>query len=122
MVRGGVVDGTLEDLGPLLEREDVVTDGGNSHSHDDIRRAGELRARRLHYVDVGTSGGVWGLERGFCLMVGGERPVEQRLHPIFKALAPGVVVAPRTAGRAQIGGTADHGSLPCGPSGPAPFL
>ena len=83
---------------PLLEPDDVIIDGGNSHYHDDIRRAGELRGPRLHYVDVGTSGGVWGLERGFCLMIGGEAPVVQRLDPIFEALAPGIGAAPRTAG------------------------
>ena len=122
MVPAGVVDRTLEDLVPLLEADDVVIDGGNSHDHDDIRRAGELRARRLHYVDVGTSGGVWGLERGFCLMIGGEAPVVQRLDPIFRALAPGIGAAPRTEGRDQIGGNAEHGYLHCGPSGAGHFV
>ena len=122
MVPAGVVDRTLEDLVPLLEADDVVIDGGNSHYHDDIRRAGELRARRLHYVDVGTSGGVWGLERGFCLMIGGEAPVVQRLDPIFRALAPGIGAAPRTEGRDQIGGNAEHGYLHCGPSGAGHFV
>jgi 6-phosphogluconate dehydrogenase len=122
MVPAGVVDRTLEDLVPLLEPDDVIIDGGNSHYHDDIRRAGELRARRLHYVDVGTSGGVWGLERGFCLMIGGEAPVVERLGPIFKALAPGIGATPRTAGREQIGGTAEHGYLHCGPSGAGHFV
>ncbi|HWN15294.1 MAG TPA: decarboxylating 6-phosphogluconate dehydrogenase [Candidatus Dormibacteraeota bacterium] len=122
MVPAGVVDRTLEDLVPLLEPDDVIIDGGNSHYHDDIRRAGELRARRLHYVDVGTSGGLWGLERGFCLMIGGEAPVVQRLDPIFEALAPGIGAAPRTGGREQIGGTAEHGYLHCGPSGAGHFV
>jgi 6-phosphogluconate dehydrogenase len=122
MVPAGVVDQTLRDLVPLLEADDVVIDGGNSHYHDDIRRAGELRARGLHYVDAGTSGGVWGLERGFCLMIGGEAPVVTRLDPIFAALAPGIGAVPRTAGREKIGGTAEHGYLHCGPSGAGHFV
>jgi 6-phosphogluconate dehydrogenase len=122
MVPAGVVDRTLADLVPLLEPDDVVIDGGNSHYHDDIRRAGELRARRLHYVDVGTSGGVWGLERGFCLMIGGEAAVVQRLDPIFKALAPGVGTIPRTEGREKIDGTAESGYLHCGPAGAGHFV
>ena len=122
MVPAGVVDRTLADLVPLLEPDDVVIDGGNSHYHDDIRRAGELRERRLHYVDVGTSGGVWGLERGFCLMIGGEAAVVERLDPIFKALAPGVGAIPRTEGREKIGGTAESGYLHCGPVGAGHFV
>jgi len=122
MVPAGVVDRTLADLVPLLEPDDVVIDGGNSHYHDDIRRAGELRERRLHYVDVGTSGGVWGLERGFCLMIGGEAAVVQRLDPIFKALAPGAGAIPRTEGREKIDGTAEQGYLHCGPSGAGHFV
>src|SRR6266849_6155944 len=122
MLPAALVDRTLANLVPLLERDDVVIDGGNSHYHDDIRRAGELRGRGLHYVDVGTSGGVWGLERGFCLMIGGEAAVMQRLDPIFKALAPGIGTAPRTAGREQIGGTAEHGYLHCGLSGAGHFV
>ena len=122
MVPAGVVDRTLGDLVPLLEPDDVVIDGGNSHYHDDIRRAGELRERRLHYVDVGTSGGVWGLERGFCLMIGGEAAVVERLDPIFKALAPGVGAIPRTEGREKIGGTAESGYLHCGPAGAGHFV
>ena len=122
MVPAGVVDRTLGNLVPLLEPDDVVIDGGNSHYHDDIRRAAELATRRLHYVDVGTSGGVWGLERGFCLMIGGEAPVVERLGPIFEALAPGTGSAPRTPGREQIGGTAEHGYLHCGPSGAGHFV
>ena len=122
MVPAGVVDRTLADLVPLLEPDDVVIDGGNSHYHDDIRRAGELRERRLHYVDVGTSGGVWGLERGFCLMIGGEAAVVERLDPIFKALAPGAGAIPRTEGRDKIGGTAESGYLHCGPAGAGHFV
>jgi len=122
MVPAAVVDRTLQGLLPLLEKDDVVIDGGNSHYHDDIRRAHDLGARGLHYVDVGTSGGVWGLERGFCLMIGGEAAVVKRLDPVFAALAPGVGTAPRTAGRETIGGTAEHGYLHCGPAGAGHFV
>jgi 6-phosphogluconate dehydrogenase len=122
MVPAGVVDATLADLLPLLEADDVVIDGGNSYYHDDIRRAALLRDRRLHYVDVGTSGGVWGLERGFCLMIGGEEPVVRRLDPIFKSLAPGMGLASRTPGREKLGGTAEHGYLHCGPAGAGHFV
>jgi 6-phosphogluconate dehydrogenase len=122
MVPAAVVDPTLRDLLPLLEADDVVIDGGNSHYHDDIRRAGELKPRRLHYVDVGTSGGVWGLERGFCLMIGGEAETVKRLDPIFAALAPGLGVAPRTPGREKLGGTAEQGYLHCGPAGAGHFV
>ena len=122
MVPAAVVDPTLHDLLPLLESDDVVIDGGNSHYHDDIRRAGELRPRGLHYVDVGTSGGVWGLDRGFCLMIGGEAETVKRLDPIFAALAPGLGTAPRTPGREKIGGTAEQGYLHCGPAGAGHFV
>jgi 6-phosphogluconate dehydrogenase len=122
MVPAAAVDQTLQGLVPLLEKGDVVIDGGNSHYHDDIRRAAELRARGVHYVDVGTSGGVWGLERGFCLMIGGEAEVVKRLDPIFAALAPGLGTVARTAGREQIGGTAERGYLHCGPSGAGHFV
>jgi 6-phosphogluconate dehydrogenase len=122
MVPAAVVDQTLQGLAPLLETDDVVIDGGNSHYHDDIRRAGELRARGLHYVDVGTSGGVWGLERGFCLMIGGETAVVKRLDPIFASLAPGIAAASRTEGREKIGGTAEQGYLHCGASGAGHFV
>jgi 6-phosphogluconate dehydrogenase len=122
MVPAAVVDSTLRDLLPLLEADDVIIDGGNSHYHDDIRRAGELKPRRLHYVDVGTSGGVWGLERGFCLMIGGEAKTVKRLDPIFAALAPGLGTAPRTPGREKIGGTAERGYLHCGPAGAGHFV
>jgi 6-phosphogluconate dehydrogenase len=122
MVPAAVVDTTLHDLVPLLEADDVVIDGGNSHYHDDIRRAGELRPRGLHYVDVGTSGGVWGLERGFCLMIGGEAGTVKRLDPIFAALAPGLGAIARTPGRETIGGTAEQGYLHCGPAGAGHFV
>jgi len=122
MVPAAVVDQTLASLAPLLERDDVIVDGGNSHYHDDIRRAGELGARGLHYVDVGTSGGVWGLERGFCLMIGGEAAVVKRLDPIFASLAPGLGSIPRTPGREKIGGTAEQGYLHCGPNGAGHFV
>ena len=122
MVPAAGVDPTLHDLVPLLESDDVVIDGGNSHYHDDIRRAGELRPRGLHYVDVGTSGGVWGLDRGFCLMIGGEAETVKRLDPIFAALAPGRGEAPRTPGREKMGGTAEQGYLHCGPAGAGHFV
>jgi 6-phosphogluconate dehydrogenase len=122
MVPAAMVEQTLQALVPLLARDDVVIDGGNSHYHDDIRRAGELAARGLHYVDVGTSGGVWGLERGFCLMIGGEAAVVERLDPIFAALAPGPGSIPRTPGREALGGTAERGYLHCGPSGAGHFV
>ena len=98
MVPAAFVDATIEDLMPLLESGDIVIDGGNSHYQDDIARAKKLAARGLHYVDVGTSGGVWGLERGYCLMIGGEDETVHRLEPIFETLAPGVGSIPRTAG------------------------
>jgi 6-phosphogluconate dehydrogenase len=122
MVPAAVVDETLRALLPLLEADDVVIDGGNSHYHDDIRRAGELKPRGVHYVDVGTSGGVWGLERGFCLMIGGEAETVKRLDPVFAALAPGLGEAPRTPGRETIGGTAEQGYLHCGPAGAGHFV
>jgi 6-phosphogluconate dehydrogenase len=122
MVPAAIVDATLGSLAPLLERDDVIIDGGNSHYHDDIRRAGELAVRGLHYVDVGTSGGVWGLERGYCLMIGGEAPVVKRLDPIFASLAPGIGEIPRTPGRESVGGTAEHGYLHCGPNGAGHFV
>jgi 6-phosphogluconate dehydrogenase len=120
MVPAAVVDAALSALTPLLEQDDIVIDGGNSYYHDDIRRAKELSARGLHYVDVGVSGGVLGLERGYCLMIGGDADVVQHLGPIFAALAPGVQSAPRTPSRQKMGdvtGTAEQGYLHCGPSG-----
>jgi len=122
MVPAGVVDDELTDLTPHLAAGDVVIDGGNSHYHDDIRRAAELAKKKLHYVDVGTSGGIWGLDRGYCLMIGGEEPVVRRLDPIFAALAPGLAAAPRTAGRERPNGTADRGYLHCGPTGAGHFV
>src|SRR6266849_5883931 len=122
MLPAALVDRTLADLAPLLEGDDVVIDGGNSHYHDDIRRAGELRGRGLHYVDVGTSGGVWGLERGYCLMIGGDAEAGKRLDPAFAALSPGRGDLQRTAGRERLGGTAEQGYLHCGPAGAGHFV
>ena len=122
MVPAAVVDATLRELVPLLERDDVVIDGGNSYYHDDIRRAVELEAKGVHYVDVGTSGGVWGMERGYCLMIGGDAAAVRRLDPIFAALAPGITAAPRTPGREAAGGTAEQGYLHCGPAGAGHFV
>ena len=101
MVPAAVVEQTLNGLVPLLERDDVVIDGGNSYYHDDIRRDAELKLKGIHYVDVGTSGGVWGMDRGYCLMIGGDETAVRRLDPIFAALAPGIETAPRTAGRSM---------------------
>jgi 6-phosphogluconate dehydrogenase len=122
MVPAAAVDQTLKALMPFLERDDVVIDGGNSYYHDDIRRAAELKPKGIAYVDVGTSGGIWGAERGYCQMIGGEAPVVRRLDPIFAALAPSVEAAPRTPGREKVGGTAEHGYLHCGPSGAGHFV
>ena len=122
MVPAAVVDSTLKSLIPSLKADDVVIDGGNSYYHDDISRAAELKPKGIHYVDAGTSGGVWGSERGYCLMIGGDDEVVQRLQPIFAALAPGIEEAPRTPGREKIGGTAEHGYLHCGPSGAGHFV
>jgi 6-phosphogluconate dehydrogenase len=122
MVPAGVVDATIVSLRPRLAADDALIDGGNSYYVDDIRRSRELRTAGVHYVDVGTSGGVWGLERGYCLMIGGEEPVVRRLEPLFAALAPAIDSAPRTPGREKIGGTAEHGYLHCGPSGAGHFV
>jgi 6-phosphogluconate dehydrogenase len=122
MVPAAVVDPTLKTLLPFLERGDVVIDGGNSYYHDDIRREAEMKLKGIHYLDVGTSGGVWGSERGYCLMIGGEEAVVRRLDPLFSALAPGIEAAPRTPGREKEGGTAEHGYLHCGPSGAGHFV
>jgi 6-phosphogluconate dehydrogenase len=122
MVPAGAVDAVIESLLPALGKDDVVIDGGNSHYHDDIRRAAQLRDRGIHYVDVGVSGGVWGFERGYCLMIGGEEAIAQRLDPIFATLAPGTDAAPRTPGREKLGGTAEKGYLHCGPSGAGHFV
>src|SRR5271163_4750064 len=122
MVPAAVVDKTIADLLPHLEEGDTLIDGGNSYYVDDIRRAGELAPKRIHYVDVGTSGGVWGMERGYCMMIGGPEPAVRRLDPVFKTLAPGVGDVPRTPGREKIGGTAEQGYLHCGPSGAGHFV
>jgi 6-phosphogluconate dehydrogenase len=122
MVPAGVVDTTITDLLPHLEKEDILIDGGNSYYIDDIRRAKELAPRGLHYVDVGTSGGVWGLERGYCQMIGGENSIVQHLDPIFKTLAPGRGDIERTPGRDKASGTSEEGYLHCGPVGAGHFV
>ena len=122
MVPAGVVDSVLESLVPLLEPGDTVIDGANSYYHDDLRRADHLKAKGLHYVDVGVSGGVWGLERGYCHMIGGEPEIVSRLDPIFRALAPGLDTAPRTPGATGTPSQAEHGYLHCGPNGAGHFV
>jgi 6-phosphogluconate dehydrogenase len=122
MVPAAVVDKTIADLLPSLETGDILIDGGNSYYIDDIRRAKELLPKQIHYVDVGTSGGVWGLERGYCMMIGGEPGVVRHLDPIFATLAPGRGDIPRTPGREKIGGTAEQGYLHCGPNGAGHFV
>jgi 6-phosphogluconate dehydrogenase len=122
MVPAAVVDQTLKDLESRLQEGDILIDGGNSHYIDDIRRAKELAPKGIHYIDCGTSGGVRGLERGYCLMIGGEEAVIKRLDPIFAVLAPGVNAAVRIAGRDKVGGSAEHGYLHCGPNGAGHFV
>jgi 6-phosphogluconate dehydrogenase len=122
MVPAAVVDKTVADLLPHLESGDILIDGGNSYYVDDIRRARALAAKGIHYVDVGTSGGVWGLERGYCMMIGGETAVVQRLDPIFARLAPGIGTIGRTPGREKVTGTAEKGYLHCGPNGAGHFV
>jgi 6-phosphogluconate dehydrogenase len=122
MVPAGVVDETISTLAPLLNEGDILIDGGNSYYIDDLRRAKELAAKGIHYVDVGTSGGVWGLERGYCMMIGGETGVVARLDPIFRTLAPGAGDIPRTPGRENLGGTAELGYLHCGNNGAGHFV
>jgi 6-phosphogluconate dehydrogenase len=122
MVPVAFVDETMRSLVPLLERDDILIDGGNTHYHEDIRRAKELEPSGVHYVDVGTSGGVWGLERGYCMMIGGEEGAVRHLDPIFASLAPPVDSVPRTPGREERGGTAEHGYLHCGPHGAGHFV
>src|SRR5512134_1882583 len=122
MVPAAAVDDTIADLVPHLEAGDIVIDGGNSYYVDDIRRARELAGGRIHYVDVGTSGGVWGLERGYCMMIGGEDTAVSRLDPIFRTLAPGPGTIARTPGRERLGGTAENGYLHCGPNGAGHFV
>src|SRR5213594_4921007 len=122
MVPSAVVDKTIASLTPLLEPEDILIDGGNSYYVDDIRRAKELATKQIHYVDVGTSGGVWGLERGYCMMIGGENAVVKHIDPILACLAPGAGDVPRTTGREKLGGTAEQGYLHCGPNGAGHFV
>jgi 6-phosphogluconate dehydrogenase len=122
MVPAAVVDATIADVLPHLERGDILVDGGNSWYVDDIRRANELAPKGIHYVDAGTSGGVWGLERGYCLMIGGEAETVRRLDPLFAALAPGKGGIPRTPGREKAGGTAERGYLHCGANGAGHFV
>jgi len=122
MVPAAAVDKVLDDIVSLLEPGDIVVDGGNSYYHDDIRRAGALKEKSIQYVDVGVSGGVWGLERGYCMMIGGEVEAVKRLDPIFRTLAPGVAEAPRTPGRTGEPTPAENGYLHCGPSGGGHFV
>jgi 6-phosphogluconate dehydrogenase len=122
MVPAAAVDDTIASLSPHLEAGDILIDGGNSYYVDDLRRAKQLASQNIHYVDVGTSGGVWGLERGYCMMIGGEIEVIQRLDPIFAALAPGTGDIPRTPGRDKIDSTAEQGYLHCGPNGAGHFV
>jgi 6-phosphogluconate dehydrogenase len=122
MVPAAVVDSTVADLASRMQKDDTIIDGGNSYYIDDLRRAKELRPKGIHYVDIGTSGGVWGLERGYCLMIGGETQAVQRLDPILKRLAPGRGSIPRTPGREKAGGTAEDGYLHCGPNGAGHFV
>ena len=122
MVPAGYVDSVIDELAPLLERDDVIIDGGNSHYHDDITRAKKLGERGIHYIDMGTSGGVWGLQRGYCLMIGGETDVVKRLDPIFAALAPGRGDIPPTERDTPLTTTAEMGYLHCGPSGAGHFV
>jgi 6-phosphogluconate dehydrogenase len=122
MIPAGVVDQTIAALAPLLESDDILIDGGNSYYIDDIRRAKELATKGIHYVDVGTSGGVWGLERGYCMMIGGPDGAVEHLDPIFKTIAPGIGDVARTPGREKVGGTAEQGYLHCGASGGGHFV
>jgi 6-phosphogluconate dehydrogenase len=122
MVPAAVVDETISGLLPYLEAGDILIDGGNSYYVDDLRRAKQLGAKQIHYVDVGTSGGVWGLERGYGMMIGGENDIVKHLDPIFARLAPGIGNIPRTPGREKIGGTAEQGYLHCGPNGAGHFV
>src|SRR6202453_5255165 len=122
MIPAAVVDQTIAEIAPHLESGDILIDGGNSYYIDDIRRSEALAPKGIQYVDVGTSGGVWGLERGYCLMIGGPTAAVEYLEPIFKTIAPGVGDIPRTPGREKIGGTAEEGYLHCGPSGAGHFV
>lgn len=122
MVPAGITDKVVDQLSFLLEKNDTIVDGGNSYFRDDRRRSVALSPKGIHYLDCGTSGGVWGLERGYCLMIGGDREAVIRLDPVFKSLAPGHGSLPRTAGRKNLGGTAEEGYLHCGPSGAGHFV
>ncbi len=122
MVPAAAVDSTIDELLPLLEKGDTIIDGGNSYYVDDIRRAKRIAGNGIHYIDVGTSGGVWGLERGYCMMIGGEQEIVQRLDPIFATLAPGIGDIPRTEGRPENQGTAERGYLHCGGNGAGHFV
>src|SRR5262245_30138615 len=122
MIPAAFVDGSVNDLKGRLQKDDVIIDGGNSYYIDDLRRSQGLRPTGIHYLDVGTSGGVWGLERGYCMMIGGDKGAVERLDPIFKTLAPGMGSVPRTPGRDKAGGTAELGYLHCGPSGAGHFV
>jgi 6-phosphogluconate dehydrogenase len=122
MIPAAVVDSTIAEIVPHLEAGDILIDGGNSYYIDDIRRANDLVPKGIHYVDVGTSGGVWGLERGYCLMIGGSDKAVQYLDPVFKTIAPGMGDIPRTPGREKVAGTAELGYLHCGPSGGGHFV
>ena len=122
MVPAAAVDQTIADLLPHLEAEDILIDGGNSYYIDDIRRAKELAPKGIHYLDVGTSGGIWGRERGYCMMIGGEQNAVKHLDPIFATLAPGIGNIPRTPGRERAGGTSEQGYLHCGPNGAGHFV
>ncbi len=122
MVPAAVVDETISGIVPYLEAGDILIDGGNSYYVDDIRRAKDLAPKGFHYVDVGTSGGVWGLERGYCMMIGGEDSIVKHLDPIFATLAPGMGDIPRTPGRDKVGGTSEQGYLHCGPNGAGHFV
>jgi 6-phosphogluconate dehydrogenase len=122
MVPAAAVDQTIGELAGAATKGDILIDGGNSYYVDDIRRAKDLAAHGIHYVDCGTSGGVWGLERGYCLMIGGDKAIVEHLDPIFATLAPGRDAAPRLPGRDKLGGTAEHGYLHCGPHGAGHFV
>jgi 6-phosphogluconate dehydrogenase len=119
---GNPTEQAVQSLAQQMQRGDIIIDGGNSYYKDDVRRSGQLKAMGIHYVDVGTSGGVWGLERGYCMMIGGPAEAVQRLDPIFKTLAPGLGDIPRTPGREKMGGTAEYGYIHCGPSGAGHFV
>jgi 6-phosphogluconate dehydrogenase len=122
MIPAGVVEHAIGSIAPLLEPDDILIDGGNSYYIDDIRRSNELALKGIRYIDVGTSGGVWGLERGYCMMIGGPDEAVGHLDPIFKAIAPGIGDIPRTEGREKVGGTAEQGYLHCGSSGAGHFV